>query len=478
MVDLLAVGPVRCGLLALVVVLATGACGGAGGEPVPAARPPARATHPNVLLVVIDDMNDWVAPLNDGRRGKPLVEAPSLQALASQSTLFVNAHTPAPVCAPARASILTGLYPRNGDRMVAAFQDRQFDSTVTLVEHFRHHGYRAIGGGKLYPNNRSSGRYWDEFDSFGRSPAERRRGPAKNGFALSGDDQFDWGPMDLPEKDLAPVRLAAWAVEHLKTLDRERPFFLGVGFRVPHLPWYLPKRRLDSTPLESVALPVVREDDVRDLQVGVWGWRGDHREVVEAGVWSQAVRAYIAASRLADEMVGRVLDGLRESRHYHNTIVVVFSDHGWHLGEKQHWRKGTLWEESTRVPLMVRFPPRLPVGAVVQAPASLVDVYPTLVDLAGLPPVPHELDGVSLVELAAGRAERSAVMTTSHLGSALRDEHWRYIRYAQEYRAPELYDHREDPMEHANLLVEPDAWTRHEERLRRYDAFLDRYHPR
>ena len=476
----------------LAAALSTGGCAGpeaaVGVAPAPARAP--RAAHPNVLLIVIDDMNDWVAPLNDGRRGKPLVAAPSLRALAAQGTLFANAHTPVPLCMPARASIVTGLYPRNGATVVGAFRDGRFDSVVTLAEHFRNHGYRTLGGGKLYPPIVDVDTHWDEYVPFDRRPEEKLHGPAANGLALADRDQFDWGPTDYPEEELVDARLAAWAVERLQTLEPTAPFFLGVGFHLPHLPWYAPRRFFELALLESLPLPVAPEDDVWDLPPrgrniawraprlrDVYDYaRSDHRKVVEAGVWRQAVQAYIAANAFIDEMLGRVLEGLRRSRHYRNTIVVVFSDNGWHLGEKQHWRKGTLWEESTRVPLVIRFPPTMPAGAVVRAPVSLVDVYPTLVHLAGLPPPAHGLDGIALAELVAGRTDRAAVLTTWRYGNvALRDEHWRYIRYAP--NVGELYDHRRDPMEHANLLAEPEGWARHGERLRRYDAFLDRFHP-
>ena len=448
-----------------------------------------RSTHPNVLMIVIDDMNDWVAPLNDGRRGKPRIPVPRLQALAAQGTLFANAHTPAPLCVPARASFVTGRYPRNGHPVVGSYRDDRFD-IVTITEHFRDNGYHTVGGGKLFPPVMDINRHWDEYVPFDRTIAEKRQGPALNGLTLVERDQFDWGPTDHPENELVDARIAAWAVDRLQTLDSSQPFFLGVGFHFPHLPWYLPRRWLERTPLESVRLPAVGKDDLGDLppqgrniawaaprQRNVYDYaHSDHRRVLDGGEWPRAVQAYSAANAFIDEMLGRVLDGLHRSRHDDNTIVVVFSDNGWHLGEKQHWRKATLWEESTRVPLVIRFLPRVPVGKVVHAPVSLVDIYPTLVDLAGLPPPSHILDGVALGELASGRIERSMVLTAWHEGSvALRDEHWRYIRYAP--NVGELYDHRQDPMEHTNLLAEPGAWQRHAQRLSRYDAFVGRYHP-
>lgn len=453
-------------------------------------RPVGRASQPNVLLIAIDDMNDWVAPLNDGRRGKPVIQTPNLTALAAQGILFTNAHTPAPLCTPARASIFAGLYPRNGAATIGAFQDRRFDSTVTLTEHFRNHGYRMIGGGKLYPVLADVARHWDEYLPFDRAVNEKRQGPALNGMALLERDQFDWGSTDVAEEELVDARLAAWAADRLQTLDPAQPFFLGVGFHFPHLPWYLPPRWLARTPIETVQLPATAEDDLDDVpeQARKLAWsaprqrnvydyvRSDHHRVLSSEGWRGAVQAYGAANAFIDSMLGRVLDALRYSPHYDNTIVVVFSDNGWHLGEKQHWRKATLWEASTRVPLVVWYPGRLPAGKVVHVPASLVDIYPTLVRLAGLPPPPHQLDGVALDELAGGDIRQRLVLTAWTNGYlAVRDEHWRYIRYAS--NAGELYDHRRDPMERTNLLAAPGGRTRHALRLDRYHAFMTRYLP-
>ena len=456
-----------------------------------ATRPTDDARHPNVLLIVIDDMNDWVAPLNDRRRGKPMIETPNLAALAAQGILFANAHTPAPLCVPARASIVTGLYPRNGRATVGALQGRRFDGTVTITEHFRNHGYRAIGGGKLYPPIDDAARHWDEYLPFDRAVDEKRQGPAMNGIPLLERDQFDWGPTEVPEERLVDARIAAWAVERLQALDAERPFFLGVGFHLPHLPWYLPPRWLYRAPIETVQLPAVAEDDLEDVPAqgrkralnvphrkNVADYAlSDHRRVLASGGWRSAVQAYGAANAFIDSMLGLVLKGLRESPHYDNTIVVVLSDNGWHLGAKQHWRKGTLWEESTRVPLVIRFPGRLPGGRVMHAPASLVDVYPTLVRLARLPPPPHALDGVALDQVARGQIPQRLVLTAWDRGYvAVRERHWRYIRYSAD--AGELYDHRRDPMERINLLAAPGARVRYAQRLSRYHAFMARYQRR
>ena len=204
----------------------------------------------------------------------------------------------------------------------------------------------------------------------------------------------------------------------------------------------------------------------------------DHRKVLDAGVWKSAVRAYSAASTFVDDQIGRVLEALDNSVHADNTIVVAFADNGWHLGEKQRWRKMALWEESTRIPLVISYPKMLPRGREVGFAVSLVDLYPTLLEMAGLPAPDHELDGESLIRtLDGGNAagERFALSVWGRGNVAIRDDRWRYIRYARS--GEELYDHAGDRMEHVNLLALPDA-ERHAERVAEFNRIIDRYHPR
>ena len=449
--------------------------------------------RPNVLLISIDDMNDWITPFNDPARGKPVVAASSLQELANEGVAFLNAHTPVPLCRPTRASIVTGLYPRNNRYTIAQYHNRkeEFTDITTVTQHFRHHGYVTLGGGKIFPPLTNPERHWDVYRPFDR-PADQKRIPGRklNGLPdRSRKDGFDWGAVEYQYDEMSDVRIAEWAIRALKD-DHDRPFFLGVGFHLPHLPWYLPSAELDRYPLESVGLPEIREDDLDDVppegrRIAWMGPRGedgdyansDHRRVLMAGEWKRAIQAYSAASTFIDGLVGRILDTLRQGPNADNTIVVLFADNGWHFGEKQRWRKMTLWEESTRVPLILSWPKTLPRGRTVDSAVSLVDLYPTLVALAGLPAPDHDMDGRSLLPLLGddgADADRFA-MTTWRKGSvAIRNARWRYIRYAK--GGAELYDHEEDPMEHTNLLALPDA-ERHAERVAYFNRLIDRYHP-
>ena len=453
---------------------------------------PIRAGRPNVLFIAIDDMNTWIAPFNDSMRGKPLIAAPSLQALASRGVAFTNAHTPVPLCNPTRASIVAGVYPRDNVPVIAQYRGEAFIGTTTLTQHFRHHGYLTLGGGKIFPRLRDPHRHWDVHEAFDR-PADQKRHPDRvlNGLSgLHSDDPFDWGEVDYEYREMSDVEIAEWAIEALQA-EYEQPFFLGVGFHFPHLPWYLPGRYLEQYPLESIELPEIREDDLEDVPPEgrrlAWAQpfsgthdyeHSDHSRILESGQWKEAVRAYSAANTFVDELVGRVLEALRSSRHADDTVVVVFADNGWHLGEKQRWRKKTLWEESTRIPLILSYPAALPRGRVVESAVSLVDLYPTLLELSGLPRPGHQLDGRSLLraieeEEAAGESFAISIWGTGNV--ALRDRRWRYIRYAQ--GGEELYDHENDPMEYINLLARPDA-AQHAGRVARFNRLLDRYHPR
>ena len=455
---------------------------------------PVRAARPNVLFISIDDMNGWIEPFNEGTRGKPVIFSPNLRRLANEGVAFRNAHTPVPVCRPTRASILTGIYPRNNRPIIAQYSNREETLTgvASLTQHFRRHGYVALGGGKIYPSLSDPKRHWDVYRPFER-PANQKRDPDVVLSKLTGlhpRDGFDWGAVEYEQQELSDVQLADWAIRVLQG-EHEQPFFLGVGFHLPHLPWYLPRTYLERYPLDSVVLPEVKEDDLDDVppEGRKFAWKSplskqvdyehsDHLKVLEAGGWRRAVQAYSAASTFVDDQIGRLLEALHDGRHADNTIVVVFGDNGWHLGEKQRWRKMTLWEESTRIPLILSYPPVLPRGRAVESAVSLIDLYPTLLELAGLPRPDHEMDGSSLLPLLkdGGADDDRFAMTVYGRGNVtIRNARWRYIRYAK--GGEELYDHEDDPMEHTNLLAKPGA-ERHAERVAYFNRLIDRYHPR
>ena len=415
------------------------------------------AEAPNVLFIAVDDLNDWIEPMG----GHPQAKTPNLSRLARRSTLFTRAYTAAPSCNPSRAALMTGIAPyRSG-----VYNNRQawrpaMPDAVTLPQAFRGGGYWAGGAGKIYHGVYPDPPSWDEYwpSKSNQRPADPY--PAQRPVNdIPGSGNFDWGPLEAGRADMSDYKVADWIAGQLRT-QRDEPFFLACGIFRPHLPWYVPEKYLDRFPADSIELPTVFNKDLLDVpQRGVSMARPerDHASVVEHGQWEEAVRSYLASVNFADDMIGIVLDALDESGHADNTIVVLWGDHGWHLGEKHHWRKFALWEEATRVPLLIRVPPGVPGlpegtrdGAVSPRPVNLLDLYPTLVELAGIE-APEGLDGRSLVPLLRNpeRPWQPTVSTYGRLNHAVRSDDFRYIRY--EDGGEELYDHRVDPMEWTNL---------------------------
>lgn len=415
------------------------------------------AEPPNILFIAVDDLNDWIEPMG----GHPQARTPNLARLARRSTLFARAYTAAPACNPSRAALMTGIAPyRSG-----VYNNRQawrpaMPDTATLPQAFRRNGYWAGGAGKIYHGVYPDPPSWDEYwpsksQQRGPDPLPARR-PA-NGIPETGN--FDWGALEAGAAEMSDYKVAEWVAGKLRQ-EHDRPFFLACGIFRPHLPWYVPKNYLDRFSVDSIQLPTVFDRDLLDVPAaGVTMARPerDHASVVEHGQWKEAVRAYLASVNFADAMIGMVLDALDESGHAANTVIVLWGDHGWHLGEKHHWRKFALWEEATRVPLLIHVPPGtpgLPEGsrreAVSPRPVNLLDIYPTLLELAGIEPL-HELDGNSLVPLLRNPDQpwQPTVTTHGRLNHAVRSEDFRYIRYAD--GSEELYDHRVDPMEWTNL---------------------------
>lgn len=411
-----------------------------------AADPPAR---PNILFIAIDDLNDWVGALG----GYADVKTPNLDRLAKRSVVFTRAYAAAPACNPSRAALLTGRRPSTS----GVYHNDQpwrpvLPDAVTLPQHFRANGYQVMGGGKIFHGGFNDRASWDEYRAKYDSPIPKGR--PLNGIPHAA--QFDWGPVNVPDEKMGDYKIADWAIKRLSASQPD-PFFLALGFTRPHLPWYVPQRYFDQYPLSEIKLPKVKPDDLDDVPVmgrQMARPEGDHRRVVEWGEWQRAVQGYLASISFADAMLGRVLDALERSPHARNTIVVVWGDHGWHLGEKQHWRKFTLWEEATRAPLFIAGPGIKP--GVSGRPVSLMDLYPTLAELGDLPPR-SDVEGHSLVPLLREPSAewKYPALTTHGKGNhAVRSERWRYIRYAD--GSEELYDHREDPLEWKNLASDPD----------------------
>jgi choline-sulfatase len=433
----------------------------------------AAALKPNVLMISVDDMNDWISCLG----GYPgTVHTPHLDRLAARGVLFTNAHCPSPKCAPSRAAILLGQYPST----TGLYDNNHWwfphqPECVTLPMHFRAHGYRAVGSGKVHHHTAGFNppHQWDEFaplvfrdDPWFRSDQKNypwsATGPYPPGFPFSGVKKLghenDWGSLPIAEADLDDVRTVDFAREQLRR-DHDQPFFLACGIFRPHLPWYVPQPYFDLYDPEKITLPPAYAADLEDLPDPAQALAADRREDLEriqkANKHREAVRAYLASISFADAQIGRLLDALDASAHASNTIIVLWSDHGWHLGEKLHWHKSTLWERATRVPFIIAAPGIAPARC--DQPVNLIDLYPTLTTLCALPQPPHALDGENLVpwlhEPQKAREKPSRIEFQSG-NAAVRDHRYRYIRYHDS--SEELYDHHDDPNEWHNRAADPD----------------------
>jgi arylsulfatase A-like enzyme len=437
-------------LLSVLVLLAALAGLARAGRAAEGAAKSDRA-RPNVLFVAVDDLNDWVGFLG----GHPQGATANLDRLAERGVLFTRAYCSAPACNPSRASLMCSIRPSTS----GVYHNSQpwrpvLPDAVTLPQHFMAHGYRVGGCGKIYHGRFPDPPSWHEYLRRPADPVPPER--PLNGLPRTA--HFDWGPIDAPDSRMGDFQVVSWAIDYLRR-DHQKPFFLAVGLFRPHLPWYVPRSYFQPYPEEKIQLPVVKDDDLDD--VPPLGKRmakpaGDHKRVVESNNWKKAVAGYLASIAFADTMIGRLLEALDESPYARNTIIVLWGDHGWHLGEKKHWRKFALWEEATRVPLVIVAPGVTKPGTRCGRTVSLLDLYPTLVKLAGLEPR-AELEGRSLLPLLRDPAapwDRPVVTTHGRNNHAVRSERWRYIRYRD--GTEELYDHDRDPMEWTNLAEKPE----------------------
>lgn len=412
--------------------------------------------RPNVLFLAVDDLNDWIGCLG----GHPDAKTPNFDALAARGVLFNNAHCAAPLCNASRAALMTGIRPSTSGVYFNSQPWRPpMKDAVTMPQHFMAHGYEAVGGGKIYHGSFPDPPSWHDY--FPSQKQNKPPDPMPKGRPLNGipnTAHFDWGPVDAPDEQMGDWKVADWACKQLsKTHDK--PLFLGCGFFRPHLPWYVPRKYFEMFPPEKVTLPKVKKTDLDDVPaIGRKMARpqGDHAKVLRTDNWSKAVSGYLASMAFADACLGKVLAALDAGPLARNTVVVLWGDHGWHLGEKLHWRKFTLWEEATRCPLMIVAPGVTKAGGVCRRPVNLLDIYPTLIDLCGLR-ANKALEGTSLLPLLkdpAAKWDRPSLCTYGRNNHSLRDERWRYIRYRD--GSEELYDHGRDEMEWTNIAADPD----------------------
>jgi len=461
---------------------------------------------PNVLFIAIDDLRPFL-----GCYGDVNAHTPHMDSLARRGVTFTNAMCTAPCCGPSRAAVMTGRFPTHTG--LYGFQDwagrHEYASLVTIPEHFRQNGYKTFASGKIHHNSLRVHSYTGEAVEINLASSDpdptvvepradrewsvnniaaTRRAPYHH--SPSVEDCINWsgrsiehvtrnthllsGPSDDPVMACQDGVTAQFGVDVLRQ-THDQPFFLATGFVRPHLPFISPRRYFDPYPLEALDLHPVKDDDLADVP---WAarrsaWVQDDINVRKTGPMGRerVVQAYYACTSFLDDLIGMVLTELERSPYADNTIVVLWSDHGWHLGEKRSWRKFTLWEESARTPMIIVDPrcTESP-GSSTSRPVGLIDLYPTLTDLCGLP-APYGLDGVSLRPLlhdseADSPALQAPELTVNGRGNySLRDEQYRYTCYFD--GSEELYDHQQDPYEWANL-----ANSRTFDDLRRHYASL------
>jgi len=422
---------------------------------------------PNILFVSIDDLNDWNQPLG----GNNQVHTPFLNHFSKQSVNFTKNYCTSPGCNPSRATMITGLHTYNSG-MYSNYQDwrkvPKMSESVTLPEYFKNNGYITAGAGKIYHYSQVHPDSWNHY-----FPSQSNNMP-KNYIPEGAPvnmppfkymyNAFDWDELPIKDNETGDFQSVEYISSFFKK-DHDKPFFLACGIYRPHLPWYVPKKYFDLYPLEDIELPNILENDTVDLRNRAKELisRGGnyHKNIVENGKWKEAVRGYLASISFADAMVGKLIENLNNSKYADNTIVVIWSDHGWQLGEKMHWRKFSLWENVIRTLLMIKVPKKLESlpggsnnGKNVNSLTSLLDIYPTLVELSGLPEK-QNLDGQSLISLLKNPEEfvdRTIVTTYDFADYSLRKENWHYINYVD--GTEELYNLKEDQEEWHNLAYD------------------------
>jgi arylsulfatase A-like enzyme len=437
------------------------------------------AARPHVLFIAVDDLNDYISPLDN----HPGVRTPHFERLAKRSVTFANAHCAAPACHPSRVAVMTGVHPvRSGiyRNLFGAHGPRWrhespvLEDAVVLSQHFRNHGYRAVGGGKIFHtlqwtpgDSQNDPDAWDDYRGDPLDPISgdwpRPAGTRTNqnaGFVgrrpLS-HHLFGAAPLEL-QPGQGDGAVVDWAVRQMQGAG-DQPLFLAVGLFRPHIPWEVPQKWFDLHPEEDVQLPAHRANDLRDARShGRENW---HKWVTDNKQWKHLMRGYLASISYVDHELGRLLDGLDASPIGGNTIIVLWTDHGFHIGEKQNWEKFALWEQTTRTPLFIHAPGVSKDGVQTRQPATLTDLFPTLCDLAGLP-IPAQCTGRSLAPQVRnpGTVDTRVSLTSfvfrrdgkmpSH---GISDTRYRYIRYADGFE--ELYDLKTDRNEFTNLADDP-----------------------
>jgi len=421
----------------------------------------AAESRPNILFIAIDDLNHWV-----GYTGRnPQARTPNIDRLSRMGVSFTHAYCAAPLCNPARAALMSGKRPGTS----ACYQNSEFwknyiSEGLGLTATLKKAGYYVAGCGKIYHN---SSYYTSEWDDYGKEQgvggdedeeADSGNRKKKGGSNLKGGPIMKMEGFQQPVKhDLQDSDLSDWHIVSYCTNQlarrHDKPFFLACGLHKPHLPWVVPRKYYDLFPVNSIQLPPYQEDDLKDIPaVGLKMAKpnGDHAQILASGRWKEAIQSYLACIAYTDMNVGRLLDALQKSPYASNTIICFWGDHGWHLGEKHHWRKFTLWEEAARAPMIWVVPGMTRAGVLCERTVDFMSIYPTLCELTGTA-IPQHVEGVSMRKLLADPTAAwttAGITTFGFMNHTVRTEEYRYIRYSD--GGEEFYNEKTDPYEWDN----------------------------
>lgn len=418
--------------------------------------------RPNILMICIDDMNDWCGFLG----GHPQALTPNMDELAARGVNFLNAHCPAPACSPSRNAILLGIEPYNSG--LYPFYDLKdikpevLEPYTALPYLLRQNGYITCGVSKVFHNPDNTWQEelnWDDYEMYGTANIQRASGKGFIADELTGRqrEKFSITPGTNSLEDFGDYRTAMHGVRFLEE-KHDKPFFLAVGFIKPHLPFRMPEENYDRF-TEPIEPPAINKNDFEDIPPAgkAMATKSNSGIYDKNNAWETVRRGYLACINFTDDNVGRVLEALNNSPYAENTIIILWSDHGFHLGEKDSFTKFTLWSESTRTPFII-YDPRGQKGngEKCEEPVSLINVYKTICDLTGIAP-PAYVNGFSLLpwlEDPSKIKENPAITTWGRGNYSLMTKKWRYILYFN--GDEELYDLENDPYEWKNLAGMPE----------------------
>lgn len=473
---------------------------------------PGQQHAPNILMIAVDDLNDWSTPTGGGQdvlRGAPELWpliTPNLQRLALMGATFENAQCASPACNSSRAALMSSISPAHSGLMNndGGKYFRKYEAlrqVLTLPQHLKQSGYLIKTSGKIWHSSHSDSPSSDPTPSqYARAATDWDAAPKiKDKMPPSRTEPrpYDVGSLKwakiLPKSGttndqlrdgMSDYRTAQWAARQVKENPGSKPLFLACGIFRPHMPWNVPIQYFDRFPIEKIQIPTTTQNDLGDLAVGAksHGIISDHRKVLAAAsagephrVWKEAIQAYLASTAFADDAIGVMIDEVellnRDNDPANDWIVLLWGDHGWHLGEKQRWRKFSLWEEATHSTMIVAAPGITKPGSRIEVPVDYLDVYPTIAELAGVA-VPEHCHGTSFIDLLKepeSRQDSFAVTVLNDFGHSVRSRRFRYIRFPD--GSEELYDMLADPMAFVNLASNPgfgDIKSLHRTELMKY----------